>query len=822
MTNLERQQGKLTRRAFLKSTALTAGAMAAASALGCASADTSGSAAGKANAGEKTYVNMCRGNCGGSCPQVATVREGKIVRAVPHIAPEGSRESQLGCVKGQSTPQRVYSTRRVLHPMKQTGEKGSDAWEQISWDEAIALVSEKFQTAIKDYGPASVAFWLSFGSKSYLSGLGPVMLNGPARPSGTKGLGAERFIQKIGASVLTASSDMTGIFMASGLLNFPMSSVEDLANAKTILIWGANPAEAWRPAWPWICKARENGATIVTIDPVYTPSAALSDIWVPVKAGTDSALMLAMCNYVMEKDLVDYDYLKNKSVAPLLIKEDGTYLKLSEIGMDPVDVNGTATDTEVVYDEAAGVFGSSFAITNPAIEGEFEVEGIKVRPVFGVVKENIGQFTVDFAAKECGISRDQIIQIAELYASNGPSTINNYWGFEHLANTFHNYKSLMLLASLTGNLCKPGAGVHHMLSASTAMRSAIADTSDIAVEGALPNYSITGEYLVEIMETGKWAGQDFPIRCIYVSNANPLSSGLGRTAVTKAFREVDFTVVADSFMTDTARNANLVLPIALSWECEDHDGNFLMQKAVEPLGECRTDMDVFRALADKMGFPELYSKTDEEYLRTFLGSEESVANGTSYDDYKEVGYIPEYKNGSVAGVERNATGRSQFYLQKVIPRDYYGQTFELKDRIPYYEKAAEAFPGNPLEKKYPLHGISRHLNYNAHGLFNGIAWLDELRGEPYVEIHADAAAARGIKQGDTVRVFNDRGYVVLKALVTQGIRPDTVLLPHGPEQEDYIDGHAQSLTLLVLDPVTSNNNYNDLLCEVELYEGGAQ
>ena len=103
----------------------------------------------------------------------------------------------------------------------------------------------------------------------------------------------------------------------------------------------------------------------------------------------------------------------------------------------------------------------------------------------------------------------------------------------------------------------------------------------------------------------------------------------------------------------------------------------------------------------------------------------------------------------------------------------------------------------------------------------GIPWLDELRGEPTVFVHEETAAARGIQSGDTVRVFNDHGYVALKAVVNQGIRPDTLMLPRGPEGDDFIDGHTQSLSTIAHDEMTGNNNFNDFVCEIEKYEGGA-
>ncbi|MEC4176813.1 molybdopterin-dependent oxidoreductase [Adlercreutzia sp. R7] len=821
---------KLTRRSFLATTALTAGAMASAGMAGCSSVSTDEapelSETGEA---EETYaINFCRGNCGGTCPQKAIVREGKLVKCTP-VAAELDRDyrisqSGVGCVKGRATPQRVYATHRVTHPMRQTGERGSDNWEQISWDEAISLIAENFQAAIDECGGSSIAFWKGFGNgNGYLNGAGSSMMCNPYIVPSTS-IGFSRFIQKIGATVFEASSDFAAMYSTFITLNIPINGNEDLVNAKTILSIGLNPADTARGDWP-IVEARRKGATVVTMDPVFSKSAAHSDIWVPVRPGTDGAMLLAMCNYIIDNDLVDYDYLRNGSVAPLLIKDDLSYLKLSDLGLDPVVVTEgeDPVDTEVVWDAAAQSFGSSFAVKDPELEGTFDANGISVRTVYSLVKEGIKQFTVDFAAAECDVPAEQIEEVARLYATNKPSTLAPGYGYEHYKNSWHMYKTLMLLASLTGNVGKPGASIIQFGATSSISRYAATNTEDSVVEGALPVSGITGEYLPQLLETETWNNEAHPIRCIYVLTADPLSNGLGRSELIEAFKKVKFVVTADSFMTDTARYSDLVLPVALSWETDDSSASMFTQKAVEPLGECRQDIDIFRAIAGAMDFADLYPKTNEEYLRSYLDTEENLAAGCGYDVASEQGIVgdgPQFAAG--VSPETNPTGRTQFFLSYLLTRDAVDWQPREVDHYPWYEPAHEAYQDNPLRETYPLYGVSSHHHYWAHSLFKGIPWLDELRGEPTVLVHEDTAAQRGIETGDTVRVFNDHGYVVLKAIVTQGIRPDTLMLPHGPEGDDFIDGHTQALSSVVLDEMTSNNNFNDFVCEIEKYQGGAE
>jgi molybdopterin-containing oxidoreductase family molybdopterin binding subunit len=143
------------------------------------------------------------------------------------------------------------------------------------------------------------------------------------------------------------------------------------------------------------------------------------------------------------------------------------------------------------------------------------------------------------------------------------------------------------------------------------------------------------------------------------------------------------------------------------------------------------------------------------------------------------------------------------------------------DRLPYYEHAYEAYADNPLREKYPLFGISYHDNYTGQTMHANVPWLNELRGldgkgEPYTIIHETAAAERGIATGDTIRVFNDRGGFVCKALVSKGIREDTVNIPRGYEGSELQEGHLQSVTSIdARDKITNNDSHNDWLCQVE-------
>ena len=321
----EASSGGLTRRAFLKTTAAATAVTAAGAGLSTVAAHAASPTRGLPD--EQSFVNTCRGNCGGKCVLVGKVREGKLVQTRPYEPPEGFERSRMGCVKGVTYPQRLYAPNRVLYPMIQRGERGSDNWERVSWDEAIAYVSDHINKAQAEYGPNAFGLWHSYGSEGWLNG---------AYHQST-GVGYHRFLNTFGGTVIIPGGDQAQVYMGLFVMQHGTNSTADYTNAKTLIAWGANVTDTVRCCWPYICDARDKGARMIAVDPRYTITAAGSDTWIPVRSGTDGALMLAMANFIIDNDLVDWDFLAKKSVAPLLIKDDGSYFKLSDMGIPPTE-----------------------------------------------------------------------------------------------------------------------------------------------------------------------------------------------------------------------------------------------------------------------------------------------------------------------------------------------------------------------------------------------------------------------------------------------------------------------------------------------------
>lgn len=827
MSGTTSSRGGLTRRSFLKTAgggaALSlagAAALSIGSGLEMASADTPA-----ATAGEECYLSACKGNCGSRCPQQVVVREGKVVRvAAARMEERDDADYRRICVKGYAQPQRLYDPDRVKYPMRRVEgtERGAGQWERVTWDEALDEIAAKMKAAVDEHGWPSVALWNSYASCGVLNG------------SGAGSVAYGRFLSRTGATILGPGADWAQMFFAYALTLFMGNDIADTPNAKSIFVWGSNPTDAYPADWQFVCRAREKGAKLVTIDPQFTSAAMHSDRYFAIRPGTDGALMLAMANYIIDNGLVNEEFMKARTVSPLLVKGDGTYLRASDLGIAPTEgpVNPLTGQPSVidplqVWDVAAGAFADADAAADPALAGDYDAMGQSVQPVFQLVRGKIAEFTVEKAAGICDLSVDDIEWLARTYATEGPVYIHTNQGLGHHANSHHNYKNLMFIAALTGNAGVPGGTpLGH-----AALGFGSFPTNPLPfVAGTQKSLDICGMYLPDIMETGKWAGKDLPIKVLWFNNGNPLCNESGRLELIEAVKKVDFVVTADITMTDTAMYSDIVLPIPHVFESEDFmTMSFtpyppFQRKIVDPLYECRTDLEILRDLSRRLGMDDLYPKTDEEYLREIIDTPANLAHDAGYDAFKSNRLVRNYTiNDGEVSIDKFAltkTKRLEYYLEQPFVRNNFGQEVAEYERYPYYTRANESYWENPLREKYPLFGLGQHERYHVHSQLATTPVMRELEPEPMLRLNARDAAERGIAQGDYVRAFNDRGSVVLRAKVSEGIKQGVVSIPHGWNASQYVEGHAQDLTNRYMNDFCSNSCFYDFLCEVEKYEGG--
>lgn len=819
----------ISRRSFLKSSVATAGVVAAgSSSLAALAAGEDGTV----DADEHVYTTGCRGNCMGRCPINVVVREGRVVQARRVKAPAGMENWESICQKGLTTPLRVYEPDRVLYPMKRknfsedaiNGElRGVDEFERITWDEAIDIVARNLKKTAEKYGKESVCTLYSYGSVGYLNGVSFAIGDN---------VGITRFATKFGYSVFESGGDRGGIYSML-FAGFCISgNPEDFQYAKTILVLGTNPGEAAQNDWIFIKKGIENGAKLIVVDPVYTIAASKAHLWLPVLPGTDAYMFNAWTNWVIDHKLYDEEFLQQWTIAPLLVKEDGSYLSNADLA-EPVE--GADGTLGLVWDAAEGKAVAVNTINKPAIFGTFEVQGIKVRTCLQMALDGIKGYTIEYAAEKCDVEAEKLEEAIRLYTTNQPASAFHWYGLTHYVNAGHTMKNMALMVSVTGNFGQKG----RVFRAFGGVGYFPVSMEECAVDGVKATPTATIQCLQDAIKTGKIGNTDFTPRALWVCNSNCVTQESGRQQTIEVFRFVDFAVGLDVCMTDTMRHCDVVLPIVNPLEAEDMGCNnntfrpFLrfFPKVIEPLGEAKSDIDIYRMVSKAMGEPNLYPLTDEQYLRSFLDVPGSKELGTNYDNVKKV-----YENGGIIPMPwqtppmpdegrlcliANGKDRLDFYNDSPVftyPVDL-SDTVDL-DQIRSMDPIHpnEAYMENPLREKYPLFMLSYHGRSTTHAQYPRLEWLRELDPEPVLWINTKDAAERGIKTGDKIKAFNDRGFAVLKAVVTDAMRPHVTRCRQGWWADQFEAGHIQDLTNGKLDAQGMDNSYNDVLIQVELYK----
>lgn len=818
-------QKPVSRRTFLKGSMAATAAVGAMSLIGCQSADettgettpaetipetTAEAPSVSPEIEEQVYCGSCRGNCGGGCFLNIHVRDGKVVRTSARDLPDP--QYNRICIKGLTLPYRIYNSDRLKYPLRRVGERGAGQWEQITWDEAIQEITDKWKSYHAEFGTDSVGVY--YGSGNY------AVANGGAVGS-ARGL----FQNVIGACTIAACVDAAhapGIQPVLGTMG-PMCGAnepKDLLNAKTILVWGANPVNSQQQTTHFLLEAKDNGTKLITIDPTFTGTAAKSDIYVPVRAGSDAVLAYAMMNVIIEEDLVDWEFVKAHTDAGMLIKAtDKTYLRLSDIR----ELAEGETDAPVMMNQD-GTCDVHTAVTDPVLRGTYEVNGISVTTVFDYTLEALAQYTPEYAEQVCAVPVDQIKEVARIYATNTPSTIYTFFGMDHYVNGHYGFRAVAMLAALTGNTGKAGAycGMQEAMGTNFTNFYAM-----YPAEPIISSLSIPITMLNEVMDSGKLGDQEVNLKSIYCCHANIIGNSGNRQEVLEGISKVEFMVVADINMNETAQYADIVLPVAHWFEVDDMNGSFgtspymtLQEKAIEVPYECKGDYEIFKLLAAGMGKEGAMPEDPIDYIKMFLDTDAARELGLTWENLQEkkaIKFLPgDNYVQSEGGNFATATGRAQFYNEAPTPVAAYLDGFDPEhERSAYWEPPYEAWYENPKHEKYPFNMLQTHLRWRTHTQWWDVPALDEIAGEPNIHMNPADAAAKGISDGDQVKVYNDRGYVVLVAYLDNGVQPGTITMPHGYENGQFIDGHYQDLTQNEMHPMTANTGFFDALVDVE-------
>ncbi|WP_425804378.1 molybdopterin-dependent oxidoreductase [Desulfitobacterium sp. Sab5] len=711
---------------------------------------------------EKVVRTACNPECN-HCGYMVHVRNGRAVRIKPdpkfYLRP---------CLRGYSRLQWTYHPDRLKYPFKRVGERGEGKWERISWDEALDLVAKNLDSIRSKYGPQSVLFYggavmstLRFGYDFGLS---------------------KRFANAFGKG---ATTDLVGSLCCAAqgegetaMVGYRCNVWDTLSDARMIINWGHNPAQSYHAHWYLIADALDAGARMVTIDPRFSDTAAKSDSWLAPLPSTDLALSMGMINIIIQESLYDKNYVLKKTNLPFLVNEaTGKLLRAKEAGITPDN-----TDF-VVWDPVKNGPASPSSVTEPALEGQFTINTIHVRTVFSRLKERAFQYSPQKVEEITGVAKEKVEELARDYATIKPATINSVMsGAQRTSSGEYFVASLVCLSALTGNLPLPGGGVNDLggpLVHGTLNLGEFLLPYPPAPKGQIP-MSQLGEMLDE--------GKPYPIKGVYWQGA-----GLGQYPnsgrLMKAMKKADFLVVADNFFTDAASIADVVLPAATLFEYTDlmasHVNEYyqLIDQAIEPLWESRSDPQIYRELAKRLGFGEYFDKTDEEWVDFVLKN-----TGLSVKTLRERGAVWAWGDERLNnfGIKREP-GDFVFFRDTPIRTpsgrvEFHATRWEDKG----FEPMVDYFPPKEgkektpeLAQKYPLHLVNAKIRTKVHSSFALMPWLSEIYPKGWVELNPKDAENRGIQEGDKAEVLNDRGKLTLTARINPGVRSGVAVVQNG-------------------------------------------
>ena len=510
-----------------------------------------------------------------------------------------------------------------------------------------------------------------------------------------------RFFHKLGASLLdrTICASAGAEALTHTLGSRVGMKVEFFAEAKLILIWGSNSIASNLHFWRLAQEAKRNGAKLVCIDPRRSETAEKCHEHVQLLPGTDAALALALMHELVVNDWLDHEYIAQHTLG------------------------------------------------------------------WEALRERALRWTPERAAAVCGIPAQQIRDLARDYGTTRPAAIRLNYGMQRVRGGGNAVRAVACLPALTGAWRHRAGGV--LLSSSgffPADRAALQRPDLLAGRKARTiNMSTIGDDLLRPSSPAFGPA----IEALVVYNSNPVAVAPESGKVVQGFARPDlFTVVLEHFRTDTADYADYVLPATTQLEHWDIHGSYghtdvlLNRPAIAPRGESRTNTQVFRELAQRMGFTDpCFRDSDEDLCRQAFGAH------VDFDLLLQQGYaslqVPDapFANGGFP----SASGKCEFFSERLARQGHDG----LPDHLPNYEPAGSS-------ARYPLSMISPPARNFLNSTFVNVQSLRDIEGEPILELHADDAAARGIHDAQVVRVFNDRGEYLCKARISPRARPGVV------------------------------------------------
>ena len=727
------------------------------------------------------FCTQCRSRCG--C--TAHVEDGRLIGIEPL---PGHPSGDKLCPKGKAASELVYHPDRLTRPMRRTTPKGAaePRFEPISWDEALETIAGQMARIRDEHGAEQVAFSVTTPSGTHMSdGISWV----------------ERFIRAFGSPNIIYGTEICNWHkdVASRLTYGSDIGTPDFAHTDCVVLWGHNPAATWLTRSTEVFQARRRGARLVVVDPRPTLYARRADCWLKVRPGTDQAVALGLAHLFVSAGRFDRAFAREWTNAALLVRDDnGAFLRESDVrsgGAASVLLAVDADGALLRYDSEARRWLDDPASADLAGATEITSESgpVACRSALSLFARAAAEWPPERVTEVSGVAPDDLARAADILAESASVAYYAWNGVGQSVTATQTDRAISILYSLLGHYGAQGGNVPG---------------------GAAPFADISGLDLVTPEQRAKTLGlaerplgpgrngwvtaravyraiseqAPYPVRMLFSFGGNLLAAQPDTDAAKAAFAALDFHVHTDFFLNASARYADIVLPVATSWEREGLRTGFdaslegmrrvqLRPAVIAPLGEARSDIAIVLALAERLGLSGLMFDGDvdkgHDHVLAPAGLDVAALRAKP-EGVTVAGHVPlrAYRETGFP----TPSGRIEIYSEQLLAHGY----------APVPSLDAADLPRAEAERPLRLGG-AKTIAF-CHSQHRNIPSLRKLVPDPVLEMAPEAAEARGITDADWVAVTTATGAFLARARLDKALRPDTVFAQHGWTIDDATAG----------------------------------
>ncbi|EEY0395597.1 molybdopterin-dependent oxidoreductase [Escherichia coli O157:H7] len=728
-------------------------------------------------------------DCGGKCDIRAHMRDGVVTQIT--TLPDNELDPQMpimrACVRGRGYRKFVYHPDRLKYPMKRVGKRGEGKFERISWDEATTLIADNLKRITQQYGPASryvhVGTAVSGGTFS-----GDAMARRLLNLTG----GYLEYYHSVSLGNTAAATPYTYGVAASG------NSMDTLLDTKLVILWGHNPTETiFGHTNYYFQKMKQNGTRFIVVDPRYSDTvSSLADQWIPLLPTTDNALMDAMMYVIISENL-----------------HDKTFIDTYTLGFDENSMpEGVPANESLV----AYLFGAK--------------DGIHKTP--------------EWAEKITHVPAQSIRQLARDYATTKPAALIQGWGPQRHICGERTARGSTLLASITGNVGIKGGWAAGYGGSSNRKFCVGPDMPENPVQAkiSIMNWMQAADDASKVTPQDGLKGVDkldsnirllFSLAGNYLANQNPDVHQAAKLLEDES--KIEFIVLSDLFMTPSAKYADVLLPetsFMERWNIGETWGTasylILSEKPIEPDFERRTDYDWLRDVAKKLGVEAEFSqgRDEKQWIEHIWEQTRLAMPDENLPDFATLQKTRRHLFKSAPHIAFEANIRDPQNNPFPTPSGkieiFSKRLFDMQDpEIPALSHYVPAFEGpeDKLTAKYPLQLITWKGKNRANSTQYANPWLQEVQTQK-LWLNPQDAKQRGISEGDSVKIYNDRGVSIIPVEITPRIIPGVVAMQAGawwqPDAQG-IDrgGCANVLSSTRITALAKGNSHQTMLVEVE-------